>query len=81
MRLHAAAAIPTYWVVDPLHGAITLTEFVRDHSTGQYDFGVHTADVFETDRPWPVRLDLPALTARRAALLERIHGPATPQED
>ncbi|MFI6819391.1 hypothetical protein ACIBJE_00380 [Micromonospora sp. NPDC050187] len=31
----------------------------------------HTDDVFVTERPWKVSVDLPALTARRRAVLER----------
>jgi Uma2 family endonuclease len=69
-HLYAAAGVPTYWVIDPLHDKMTLTELVLA-PRGEYDFGVHTADVFSTDRPWPVTLDLPALTERRAELLAR----------
>jgi hypothetical protein len=30
-----------------------------------------TAEMFATDHPWPIALDLPALTERRDALLKR----------
>ena len=39
--------------------------------TGEYEATGSTRGVFETDVPFPVTLDLPALTARREALLER----------
>ncbi len=68
--VHAHAGVPTYWVIDPLHGAMTLTEMVLGDD-GEYTTVAHTDQVFTTERPWKVTLDLPALTARRAALLER----------
>lgn len=34
----------------------------------------HTEDLFVTERPWKVSVDLPALTARRAGLLARDEG-------
>jgi Uma2 family endonuclease len=65
--VYARAGIRTYWVVDALHERMTLTEFVL--ADGAYRSGVHTDEVFTTERPWKVTLDLPALTARRDALL------------
>jgi Uma2 family endonuclease len=67
-HVYARSGVATYWVVDPLHEAITLTEMLLGQN-GEYEFGVHTADAFTTERPWKVTLDLPALTARRATLL------------
>lgn len=49
---------------------MTLTELVLG-ADGEYERAGHTDGVFTTERPWQVTLDLPALTARRAALLER----------
>jgi Uma2 family endonuclease len=69
-KVYAGAGIQRYWVIDPLHEHITLTEMLLAES-GEYEVGVQTSDVFSTDRPWSVTLDLPALTARRAALLDR----------
>ena len=37
----------------------------------RYELAAHTDEVFTTGRPWQVTLDLPALTARRAALAQR----------
>lgn len=70
VRVYAHARVPTYWVIDPLHERMTLTEMVLG-ADGEYEQAGHTDDVFTTERPWKVTLDLPALTARRAALLER----------
>jgi Uma2 family endonuclease len=70
-HVYARAGVETYWVVDPLHEKMTLTEF-RLGPNGDYDAGAHTDGVFSTGRPWHVTIDLPALTRRRRALLERV---------
>ncbi|MEU4715143.1 Uma2 family endonuclease [Micromonospora purpureochromogenes] len=66
-RVYAHAGVQTYWVVDPLRERMTLTEFVLSPK-GEYEAVAHTDDVFVTERPWKVSVDLPGLTARRAAL-------------
>ena len=44
-----------------------LAELVLDGPGDHYRFATHyTSDVFVTDRPWPVRIDLPRLIAKRA---------------
>jgi hypothetical protein len=63
--------VSRYWVVDPLHERITLTEYALD-ARGEYEAVTHTDDVFVTEHPWKVTVDLPALTARRRAVRE--HG-------
>ena len=67
-RVYARAGVRTYWVVDPLHEKMTLTEYVLT-SAGEYEVAAHTEDLFVTERPWKVSVDLPALTVRRAGLL------------
>ena len=65
--LYARAGVPTYWIVVPEvdKPTIRLAELVLDD--GSYRYATHyTSDVFETQRPWPVRIDLPALIAKRA---------------
>ncbi|GLY21136.1 hypothetical protein Misp04_08680 [Micromonospora sp. NBRC 101691] len=69
-KVYGHAGVSTYWVVDPLHERITLTEYALG-PRGEYDVVTHTDDVFVTERPWKVSVDLPALTARRRAVLER----------
>jgi Uma2 family endonuclease len=67
--LYARAKVPAYWIVAPdaHEPTISLAALVLDESAGRYRFVTHyTADVFETEIPWPVRIDLPALTAKRA---------------
>ncbi|MEV6811601.1 Uma2 family endonuclease [Micromonospora sp. NPDC051296] len=69
-KVYAHAGVRTYWVVDPLHDKMTLTEYALSPS-GEYEVVAHTEDLFVTERPWKVSVDLPALTARRAGLLAR----------
>jgi Uma2 family endonuclease len=67
--LYARAKVPAYWIVvpDAHEPTISLAALVLDESAGRYRFTTHyTTDVFETEIPWPVRIDLPALTAKRA---------------
>ncbi|GIJ20109.1 Uma2 family endonuclease [Micromonospora lutea] len=69
-KVYAHAGVRSYWVVDPLHEKMTLTEYALGPS-GDYEVASHTEDLFVTERPWKVSVDLPALTARRAGLLAR----------
>jgi Uma2 family endonuclease len=67
--VHARAGVPFYWIVVPANDkpTIALAELVLDPSSGTYNYATHyTTDVFRTERPWPVEIDLPALTERRA---------------
>jgi hypothetical protein len=69
MQLYARAGIPSYWLVDPLGDHITVTQFVLGQD-GRYRRHLHTADVAVIDQPWPVTLDLPAMTAERDQIRE-----------
>jgi Uma2 family endonuclease len=72
--LYARAGVPSYWIVVPEQDepTIALAELVLDEPGGQYRYATpYTTEAFATDRPWPVTIDLPALTARRAALMRR----------
>jgi Uma2 family endonuclease len=72
--LYARAGVPAYWIVVPEldKPTITLAELVLDPQAGRYNFVTHyTANVFHTDYPWPVTIDLPALTAKRARWFRR----------
>lgn len=77
--LYARAGVPSYWIVDPSgestsgDDSIGLVEFALDPAKGAYRYVTHyTTHVFRTDTPWPVEIDLPAMTAR----LARIRGRA-----
>jgi Uma2 family endonuclease len=76
--LYAKAGVPAYWIVVPEldEPTIALAELVLDEPGGQYRYATHyTTDAFETQLPWPVRVDLPALTARRARLMRNSTNP------
>lgn len=67
--VYARAGVPSYWIVVPDDDkpTIALAELALDPNSGTYIYVTHyTTDVFRTERPWPVEIDLPALTARRA---------------
>ena len=75
--LYARAKVPSYWIVVPEQdeATIALAELVLDDDTGQYAYRTHyTTEVFTTDTPWPITIDLPALTERRARLIEQARG-------
>lgn len=66
---YARAGVPSYWIVVPDRDAATiaLAELVLDEQTRTYRYATHyTTGVFRTERPWPVKVDLPALAARMA---------------
>jgi len=70
--LYAKAGVPACWIVVPDEDkpTVALAELVLDGDSGQYRYVTHyTTEAFETHRPWPVRIDLPALTRRRARLM------------
>jgi Uma2 family endonuclease len=68
--LYARARVPAYWIVAPddEKGVISLAELRLDGR--QYRYATHyTSDVFHTDHPWPVTIDLPELSRRWARML------------
>ncbi|MEV4199102.1 Uma2 family endonuclease [Micromonospora globbae] len=67
-RVYAHAGVRSYWVVDPLQERITLTEYALG-ADRQYEQVGHAEDLFVTERPWKVSVDLSALTTRRNDLL------------
>jgi len=70
--LYAGAGVPAYWIVVPdlIKPTISLAELVLDEDEGRYRYATHyTTDVFETQVPWPVRIDLPALSAKRGRMM------------
>jgi Uma2 family endonuclease len=71
--LYARAGVPAYWIVRPVadEPTISLAELVLDDD-GRYRYATHyTTEIFETKVPWPVRIDLPAMIARRAQMMGR----------
>lgn len=72
--LYARFGVPAYWIITAAvdEPTIRLAELVLDEPAGQYRFVTHyTAGIFQTQVPWPVRIDLPALTGKRARTLRR----------
>ena len=69
--LYARAGIPSYWLVEPDEGrpTIRLTEFALGADKAYVRVADRVTGVFRTGVPWPVELDLAALSARRAKLL------------
>jgi Uma2 family endonuclease len=62
-KVYAANGVGTYLVVDPtFRGGIMLTEF-RLGEGGQYDAITSTNQVFTTEVPYPITVDVRALTA------------------
>ncbi|MET8044470.1 hypothetical protein ABZU25_26825 [Micromonospora sp. NPDC005215] len=66
--MYEHAGIRSYWVVDPLQERVTLTEYVLG-ANREYEQVAHTEDLFVTEHPWKVSVDLPALTTRKNDLL------------
>ncbi|MFI5927472.1 Uma2 family endonuclease [Micromonospora sp. NPDC051543] len=67
-KVYAHAGIRSYWVVDPSQERVTLTEYALG-ANREYEQVAHTEDLFVTERPWKVSVDLPALTSRKNDLL------------
>jgi Uma2 family endonuclease len=73
-EIYARAGVATYWVIDQLKDEMSLTEMVLEPERQRYAFGVHTTGVFSVTEPWPITIDLPGLSARRADILKRVEG-------
>ena len=72
LRGYAHAHVAYYWIVDPLYDrGIVLNEY-RLAEGGGYDLVCTTSKLFTTDEPYPVTIDLPALTARRDAIPKQV---------
>jgi Uma2 family endonuclease len=73
-KVYAAAGVDNYWVVDPtFDDGVVLTVFQPGRS-GEYEMTLSTSKVFETDTPYPITIDVPALTALRDRYLAARDG-------
>ncbi|NUR70005.1 MAG: Uma2 family endonuclease [Hamadaea sp.] len=70
-QAYAIAEIPHYWIIDTHDDQLSLSELTLDPSDGQYKMGKATVGVFKTEQPFPVTIDLPALSTRYAKLRAR----------
>lgn len=62
LKVYASAGVGSYWVIDPtFDNSVVLTQF-RLADDGQYEIVTNTGKLFTTDVPYPVTIDLPALT-------------------
>lgn len=71
---YARTGVPSDRIIVAKKGdpTISLAELVLDEGAAEYRYATHyTTDVVRTECPWPVEIDLPALTERRARLLRR----------
>lgn len=68
--LYARAGVPSYWLIEPDErtATIRLTEFVLGDAKEYSRLGTWSTGMFRTDRPWPLEIDLGALSARLARL-------------
>ena len=65
-RVYAGAGIGSCLVVDPVtfeHGVVLTESRISDK--GDYEIVTSTSEVFETEVPFPIRIDLPAFAALR----------------
>ncbi|WP_430783938.1 hypothetical protein [Actinoplanes sp. G11-F43] len=71
-RLFAALRVPQYWAVEPMGWReLVLTVFGGPDDDG-YVVESSTRDVFRTDDPYPVTVDLPSM-ARRWPVVSEFH--------
>ena len=64
-KVFAVAGVGSYLVIDPtFESGVVLTEF-RLGANGAYDLVKSTNQIFTTDVPYPITIDVPALTALR----------------
>ncbi|MEU8655152.1 Uma2 family endonuclease [Actinoplanes philippinensis] len=64
-KVYAAAGVGNYWVIDPtFEDGVVLTVF-QPGPSGEYEMTLSTNKVFNTDVPYPITIDVPALTALR----------------
>jgi Uma2 family endonuclease len=74
--MYAAAGVKHYWVIDPLGDKISLAEHVLESKPQRrYAIVRQTTEVFTTDEPYRITVDLPGLTARRDGFLGRSKPP------
>lgn len=69
MKSYASAAIPSYWLIDPLAARVTFAQFLLSLD-GNYHEQIRTDEVVTVREPWEITLDPPAWTRKRDFLLK-----------
>jgi Uma2 family endonuclease len=69
VRVYASAGIADYLIIHPLADPDVVLMHYRLTDAGEYDLLATTTGEFTIDRPYPIKIDLPALTARRKQVL------------
>ncbi|NUR49185.1 MAG: Uma2 family endonuclease [Hamadaea sp.] len=67
-KAYAMARIVRRWIINPLAEQVELTEVILNPTTSLYEAGETTTGVFTAEQPFPVSIDLPALSTRYAKL-------------
>ncbi|GAA2623154.1 Uma2 family endonuclease [Paractinoplanes durhamensis] len=70
--VYGRAGVPHYWLLDRSEPAGFTLMVLRPDGKGRFDVVESTHDVFTTTEPYPVTIDLPALTTRWRKRWERI---------
>jgi hypothetical protein len=65
--------VTDYWIIDPWFDEGIVLPRLRLGAAGGYEMVDSTREVCTTVLPFPVTIDLPALTAGRRDLLRRLH--------
>jgi Uma2 family endonuclease len=73
-KIYAAAGVESYWVVDPTFDGDVVMTVLQRSVNGLYEQVASTDKVFSTEVPYPITLDLPALTALRDRYLAAQEG-------
>jgi Uma2 family endonuclease len=73
-KIYAAAGVENYWVVDPTFDDDVVMTVLQRSGNGLYEQVTSTGKVFSTDVPYPITIDLPALTALRDKYLAAQEG-------
>jgi Uma2 family endonuclease len=73
-KIYAAAGVEHYWIVDPTFNDGVVMTVLQRSGSGHYEQVASTDKVFNTDVPYPITIDLPALTALRDKYLAAQEG-------
>lgn len=64
-EIYAAAGVENYWIIDPTFDGDVVMSVLQRSEDGPYERVTSTDKIFTTEVPYPITIDLPALTALR----------------